>query len=140
MLLNKKIGLRLFKSNLERLILKKAVIVFFIATILFALFFESRLFLLAGLAIGGIFSIIRLGSLVNVLSGLLIRNNTNNVTMKSIASFLLTQILVAVLLFGSAMINIWLFIGVTAGILLVPTTIMINALTESFGITHNNFE
>ncbi|MFA6309492.1 MAG: hypothetical protein WC677_07120 [Clostridia bacterium] len=140
MLFIRKISTHLFESDFEKLIIKKAAILFVILTTLTLIIFNSRFYILTGLAVGGLFSLLRLGSLSNVLSGMLFLNNTRKITSKSIVSFIISQLMAAVLLICSALLNIWLFVGITTGILLVPTTIFINAITESFGITHNNFE
>ena len=37
-------------------------------------------------------------------------------------------------------LSLWAFYGFVAGILAVPLIVMINSITETFGITKNNFE
>ncbi len=47
--------------------------------------------------------------------------------------------LLTLMIIFSARAGIWMFAGTAAGISLVPAVIIINGLTESAGITHNNF-
>jgi spore maturation protein SpmA len=63
-----------------------------------------------------------------------------SVAKKSVINFLVSQAATITLLVVTMIINMGLFAGTVAGILTVPTIIFINAATEGFGITHNNFE
>ena len=58
---------------------------------------------------------------------------------KKMVVALLSQILVFVLLFITALAGVYLFFGFTAGLLLVPLVICINAFSERLGITRNQW-
>ena len=54
--------------------------------------------------------------------------------------FLSTQTLTVLFMAVSISINKWSFLGVVAGILIIPLIILINSLTEALGLSHNNFQ
>jgi fatty-acid desaturase len=58
----------------------------------------------------------------------------------SVVLFAISQLILLPLLFIAYFINQWVFAGFVTGILLVPLVIMINSITEAFGITKNHFE
>lgn len=136
----KKFELRLFKTGLERLIFRKALILLAISAVIFSVFFNSRFIIIAGLMAGSVFSIIRLKSMTSALRGMMPGKNASGAVAKNILGFVIAQMVAVVLLLCASIINFGLFAGIAFGILIVPFSIFINALTESFGITHNHFE
>jgi hypothetical protein len=96
--------------------------------------------ILAGLMLGTIFSILRFSSTSSTLSLLMIEEQRPAVVGKTIVKYILNQFSAIVLLAVSLKFSQWLFMGMVAGILMVPAVIFINGLTEGLGITHNNFE
>lgn len=134
----------MLKSKLERFLAKRVLFIFLILSINCVVFINQRWFALAGLAIGGAFSILKLGSYVWIFSKI-ISPDTGNEPLKhgvskSVINFVINQIIAIVVLFVSLKINQWFFIGTVAGILLIPFVILINSFTEALRITHNNFE
>lgn len=59
--------------------------------------------------------------------------------VKNVVVALLSQILVFALLLITALAGAYLFFGFTAGLLLVPLVICINAFSERLGITRNQW-
>lgn len=134
----------MLKSKLEKFLAKRVLFIFCVLTIYSVVFIGQRWFALAGLAIGGLFSILKLGSYVWIFSKIISPAIGNEPLKhgigKSVINFVVNQIIVLLVLFISLKINQWFFIGAVAGILLVPAAIMINSFTEALRITNNNFE
>jgi hypothetical protein len=132
---------RLFKTKLEVFILKRMLITFFLLTVVDFLFVKNWALALIGLTTGGIFRILKFSSYVFVFGSAVSANGrSSQVVLKSILVFVISQLVVLPLMYAALKINIWLFIGVVTGILLVPFVLFINSITEVLKITHNNFE
>jgi hypothetical protein len=103
---------------------------------------KEKLFILGGLAVGGVFSVLKLGSFAAVLKDYAKRLNNSGKSKSGYiaARYIINQIITITLLAVSLKINLWFFAGMTIGILLVPIVVFINGITESLKITHNNFE
>jgi hypothetical protein len=95
--------------------------------------------LLIGFYSGGALSILRYLSNAWIFS--IKQNNENKLLLhlKTIVLFFGNQILLLTLLFIYFSLNRWLFIGLIAGVLLAPFIVVINSITEVFGITKNGF-
>jgi hypothetical protein len=130
------------KSKLERFILKRALFFFILLSLLNIIFMKEKLFILGGLAVGGVFSVLKLGSFAAVLKDYAKRLNNSGKSKSGYiaARYIINQIITITLLAVSLKINLWFFAGMTIGILLVPIVVFINGITESLKITHNNFE
>jgi hypothetical protein len=134
----------LLKTKLEKFVAKRSLIFFILLAILDIVFIHRRWFLLTGLLLGGILSNLKFSSYALVFSKMIAYNNGNSQhrygTGKSIIYFIMNQLLILPVLFLALKFNLWFFIGVVAGILLVPLVLFINCITEPLKITHNNFE
>jgi len=129
----------LFKSRLEKFIAKRAAILYIILAMSDIIFIRERWIALAGLTMGGSLGLFRFSRMALMFFGLL-----------SVSKEPITGLLVLKYLFGvtgmvivlaiSLTYNRWLFVGILAGLLLVPAVIVLNGLTEALGITHNGFE
>lgn len=131
---------KLFQSKIERFLAKRVLALYIIIAAADLMLLPEKWKVLAGLTIGGIYSLFRLNSHAGTLSRLISQNKDAITKSHSMLKYLITQGLVFLLLAASLKINQWLFAGVTTGILLVMMAVMINGITESLGITHNNFE
>lgn len=141
MIFNKSMGLKnLFQSKIERFLAKRVLVLFLIIAAADILFLPEKWKVLAGLTIGGIYGLLRLNSHVVTFSRVISQNKDSITKSQSNVKYILNQIIIFSLLAASLKINQWLFAGVVAGMLLVMMVIMINGITESLGITHNNFE
>jgi len=130
----------LLKNKLELFIAKRVLIFFVILAILDMVFINQRFTAFAGLALGTILGLLRLAFMGATFSRLLLPMQNPISVRKSIARNITSQAVTAVILFASIKISIWFFIGTSIGIVLVPTVVFINSITEGLGITHNNFE
>lgn len=130
----------MLNSKLERFIIKRALFFFILLSLLDIIFIKEKLLILIGLTIGGIFSILKLGSFAAVLNSCLVRSHNSAKPKYVMLRYIVNQLLTIALLAVSLIINLWFFAGMTIGILMVPTVIFINGITESLKITHNNFE
>lgn len=88
-----------------------------------------------GILVGGFLALykVRLNSIV------ISATVTSGSTAKNSALQVLAQILVLGLLVVTIVLDMRLFIGLTAGLLLLPLFICVNAFTERLGLTHNTF-
>ena len=127
-------------NKLWKFIAKRALVLFILLSVLNIVFMEERWLILAGLALGCSFSILKLGSLINTISGIMLKSEKSDKHTGVIVKFLINQAVTIVLLAASISVSLWLFAGMTAGILLVPAAVFVNNITEILGITHNNFE
>ena len=143
----KAIGLRtsaenkeLFKSKLEKFIVKRAA-VFLIVLSAAALAFlgENGWLAFAGLFAGTLLSVVRLiGN--ELIFKAVFKLNGGKAVAGSILVFTAIQLILLPVILLVYFLNVWILYGFVAGILAVPVIVMINSITEAFGITKNNFE
>ncbi|MCR4437114.1 MAG: hypothetical protein QHH06_07505 [Clostridiales bacterium] len=101
---------------------------------------KNKWLVLGGLFCGTVFSLFRFSSMVAVYAKILSQEAKQAAVAKSVLNYVVSLVVVIALLVISMKISMSMFTGMTAGILLVPAVFFINAITEGFGITHNNFE
>ncbi|MCX7709411.1 MAG: hypothetical protein N2484_06125 [Clostridia bacterium] len=133
----------LLSTKFEKFLAKRVLIISIIVAILDIVFFYHRFIILAGLATGTVFSLLRLNSYMTTFSRLLSQASQageKKAVSKSITRFLINSALVILVLGASLNFSQDFFIGTLEGIFMVPLAIMINGITEALGITHNNFE
>jgi len=130
----------LLKGKLEIFVVKRSSVLYVFLILLDIIFVRQKWMAIAGLSLGGIFSVIRFDSTVYTSRNLLSQNNLALTARLSVLKYILTQIATILLLVTSLLLDMWFFFGVTAGILAIPLVIMINGVTEALGITHNDFE
>lgn len=130
----------MLKSKLERFLAKRVLIVLAILAVLDLILINQRWAVLIGLLIGGIFSLLRLNSMVTLISRLLSRAEVYSAGRKSILNFIINQAVIFVMFAASIKLSVYVFGGMVAGVLLVPFVILLNAITEASGITNNSFE
>ena len=122
----------MLRSSMTVFIIKRLLILFVILSIIDIIWIGQRWIVLAGLSIGMIFSVLRFDSYAMVLK----KNNAYGI----IIVFIINQVVLLPLLFIALKLNQYFFTGTVAGILLVPSVLLINSITEAFSITNNNFE
>jgi len=130
----------LLKSGLEKFIAKRAAIFYIILVILDLVIVRERWAALAGLTIGGVSGLFKFSSMASVFSALAARHSQLSPALLQLLKYLVNMTGVIILVGVSLKLNMWLFWGVLSGILLVPSVIMVNGLTEALGITHNGFK
>jgi hypothetical protein len=121
-------------------LLKRTIILFVILAIIDLIFIKKAWIVFVGLLTGYALSCIRFSFMESFYIRILATGNKNIALKKSVKNFILGQLVTIAFLVLTMIINMGLFTGAVAGILIVPTIIFINAATEGFGITHNNFE
>lgn len=130
----------LFKSKIEKFLIRRAAVLFILLAAADLAFLGSdRWPLLAGLAVGALFGACRLGC--NHWIYTKVFHTAGGKTLAgSIAAFTAAELfllpVVAIIYFFS----VFALYGFIAGVLTVPAVIMVNSITEAFGITKNNFE
>lgn len=134
----------MFKSAIERFVLKRAVIYLLILSVIALLFFQNQRLILAGLTVGAAFSVGKFTSYAWVFGKTLCESQValgrKPAAIGNMAAFIINQLILLPLLFLSYFFNHSFFAGFCAGILLVPLIILINSITEILGITKNHFE
>lgn len=68
-----------------------------------------------------------------------LRANTEQSLLHGNVAFTLSQFVLLPVIALAYFLNIWVLYGLIAGLLIIPTGIMINSITEALGITKNNF-
>lgn len=140
MILFNTMGKIFLKTKIEKFIAKRVLIVVGLLSIVTIAVLQQKWMVLTGLFAGGIFSILRFGSLSDMITSLLNGGNNQSAALRSVLSYVLSIITLVILMAASLLYNRWFAAGMITGILLVPFIIFINSLTEGLGITHNNFE
>ena len=127
-----------FTNSTEKLLMKKSILLFILTLLIFLLLFKLNIRLLFGLTIGYAVSLFRLRSLSEMIKSML--SNAEIKLVPVVIKYFVVQLLTVILLFVSAGKSLQTFFAVFAGISIITLTIMINAFTETIGITKNNFE
>lgn len=131
---------KLFKSRLNKFIVKRAtVLLILLMTVDLAFLEKNRWLVLAGLLVGAFVSVGRFSSNEWLLKKVFQLNGDKAVT-GSIVAFTLNQLILMPIIAITYFLNVWALYGLVVGFLVVPAIIMINSITEAFGITKNSFE
>jgi hypothetical protein len=130
----------LLKGKLEKFLAKRALIFFIILAFMDIVFIGQRWIVLTGLFVGLVISVLKLDITGKIYSRVLGIEGKFISVSQSMLIYVLIQILVVILLAVAIKLSVWLFFGATTGVLLVPCVILVNSLTETLRITHNNFE
>lgn len=130
----------MFRSKLEKFIVKRAAIFLILLSAADLAFLgENRWLTLAGLLAGTSLSIARL--IVNEwLFKEVFKLSGGKAAAGSILVFTAVQLVLLPVLLLLYFLSAWILYGFVAGILAVPVIVMVNSITEAFGITKNNFE
>jgi hypothetical protein len=130
----------LFESKLDKFILKRAAVLVIILTAADIAFLGgNRWFVLGGLLLGTVVSLGRMLSNEWILK-VTFKVSKGKALAGSIAAFTINQLALVPIILLAYFLNIWLFCGLIAGFLVVPAIVMMNSITEAFGITKNSFE
>lgn len=100
---------------------------------------RNRWLVLAGLLAGAFISVGRFSGNGWILKKVFQLTGDKAVT-GSIVIFTASQLVLMPVIVITYFLNVWIFYGLIAGFLNVPLVIMINSITEAFGITKNSFE
>ncbi len=114
-----------------------AVLSVLLAIVLFVIF-DQRILIPVGILLGSLLAVRKIGTYRKML------DTMGQPARKTSGLMLLLGSLYAALplliLVVAVIIDKWFFMGVTAGLLTSSTVIIINAITEQIGITHNKWE
>lgn len=134
----------MLKNKLVNFIAKRVLICSILLSIIVLIWLEHKWYTLAGLLLGSVFSVMKFGSYTWIFKRIVSDAESSlrkaKPVKRSMLGFLANQIIVFPLLLAAYYLNQWFFIGVVAGVLLVPLVLMINCVTEALKITRNNFE
>lgn len=131
-------------KKLTVFIAKRVLICYILLSIIDVVLMTQRWFILVGMFLGVVISLIRFGSYGFVFTGIVLANSVaarkGFSVFSSLAIYVINQLVLIPVLYIAFKFNQYFFAGVFIGIMLLPFTIFINSLTEALGITHNDFE
>lgn len=125
---------------LQCFIKTRIIIVYIVSIIISLILFDNRWNIVIGLTCGSVFGILKYIVASRFISNILLQREENLSLARILVKFLSLQVVTVLLMAVSIRISLWSFLGVVAGILLIPLIILINSLTEALGISHNNFQ
>lgn len=131
---------KLDDDAVHRFLTVRTLIFLIILLVLDFAFIDKKWMTAAGLIIGSIIGILKFAFMSNYISAVLMQGEKRLSKRKLFVKYLLVQFATILVLAVSILISIWLFFGVTAGILLLPFVILINIFTEALSLSHNNFQ
>lgn len=130
----------LLKSKLDHFLVKReALFLIFLTAADIAFLGENRWPALPGLLAGAFVITARLGISERIAAKTFGRN-AGKTDAARIAAYTVSQLVWVPAVVLAYFISIWTLYGFVAGALVVPLIIMMNSVTEAFGITKNNFE
>lgn len=133
----------MFVNKLEIHIAKRVLALLILLTVLDIFFINPKWITLAGLVIGGAFSLVKFRALILIFLKLLPEeeNLSKPATgRKNILSFALNYLIAFTLLIITAKISIYIFAGFAAGLLTVPFVIFIICLIQVAGKGFDKFK
>lgn len=131
---------KLLRSKLDRFILRRAAVFLLLLSAADLVFLGKNSWLaFTGLLAGTLLSIVRLvGN--EWLFKEVFKFNGGKAVAGSILVFTAIQLILLPIILLLYFLNTWILFGFVAGILAVPVIVMVNSITEAFGMTKNNFE
>ena len=129
------------KAKVLQCFIKTRIIIVYIVLIIISLtIFDNRWYIVIGLTCGSVFGILKFIGSSRFISNILSQREKNTSLARILVKFLSLQVVTVLFMVVSISVSLWSFLGVVAGILLIPLIILINSLTEALGISHNNFQ
>lgn len=125
---------------LQCFIKTRIIIVYIVLLIISLILFDNRWNIVIGLTCGVVFGILKYIGASRFISNILVQREEKLFLARILVKFLSLQVVNVLFMAVSISINLWVFLGVVAGILLIPLIILVNSLTEVLGISHNNFQ
>jgi hypothetical protein len=129
----------LFENKLELFIAKRVLLVFMILSIISLVILEKRWLVFFGLFTSSAYSVLKFSMTYSLFYKVLSPVEDVRITGLIIVKYITAQFITVILLAASLWINIWLFAGIVAGVMIIPAIILINGITEALGITHNSY-
>lgn len=126
-------------SNIFRFFLKRAGIFYTAALIICLAFGDQRLKMSVALTLGVLLSLLRLAIFDAILGVLISKASKNQAIFISIVIYLLNLVIIGITIVFALQFGIGVFIAALAGILSTMIIVMINGITEAFGITKNHY-
>lgn len=129
------------KDNILQNFIKTRIIIIYIVFVITSfMLVDNKWNIVMGLTCGLIFGIIKYISFSRFISSILIQVEKKPRFRGMFVKFLSLQVVNALLMLVSIKVSLYFFLGVVAGILLIPLIIVANSLTEALGLSHNNFQ
>lgn len=126
-------------SDFLKFFVKRVCIFYAIALIICLIFSGHRLIMIAALTVGVLISLLRFAVLESVLRHLLSGANKKRAIAINIVIYLLNLVIIGITVVFAMQFGIHTFLAALGGILSSLFVIMLNAITEAFGITQNHY-
>lgn len=122
---------RFFVNRVGILYVGSLIICFFIS--------ESRLSMIFALTAGVLFSLLRFAVLESVLKHLISLGNKKQAIIAGLVIYLLNLVIIGITVTLAMQFGVYTLIAALIGTLSILIIVMINAVTEAFGITKNQY-
>ncbi len=126
-------------SNIFRFFLKRACVFYTVALIICLAIGDQRLKMSVALTLGVLLSLLRLAIFDAILGVLIGQASKKQAVIISLVIYLLNLVIIGITIVFALQFGIQVFIAALAGILTIMIIVMINAITEAFGITKNHY-
>lgn len=130
----------LLMGKLEKFVVKRVFVFVIILGLFNLVFMRQKLVISAGLLTGSAIGVLRFKFLSVAFFKHLKNGSDDNGSKVWFIGYFTGCFLTIAALVISARLDKWFFAGVVASILIIPAIIMINGITEYFGLTNNHFE
>ena len=127
-----------FTNKTEKFLIIRSLILTLALVGFSQIIFKFNLAILLGLLIGYFVSILRLRTLTIAAQDIISSIHKKN--KGTVLKYILVQIITILVLAVAIKFSISFFLAVSAGVLTVTITIIINSFAEFLGVTRNNFE
>lgn len=126
-------------SDILIFFVKRVCILYIVFFILCLLIKEQRISMLFALTAGILFSVLRFALLEAVLKLLGGGENKTIIIIINLVIYLFNLVIIGVMIVLAMQFGVLTLIATLVGTLSIPIIIMINAITEAFGITKNQY-
>ncbi len=126
-------------SNILKFFVKRVVVFYAIALIICMVVRGPKLVMVVALTAGVLLSLLRFSVLEAVFKHLLGVAGKKRAIINNLVIYLLYIVIIGITVVLAMQFGVHSLMAALAGILSVPIIVMINAITEAFGITKNHY-
>jgi hypothetical protein len=129
----------LIKSDIFKFFVKRVCVLYFVLIIVCFLSKYQRIPMIVALTLSVLFSLLRFGILESVLRSLGNSGNKKSVIITNSVIYLFNLVIIGVMFVLAMRFGVHTLIATLVGTVSIVIVIMINAVTESLGITKNQY-
>jgi hypothetical protein len=126
-------------SNVLKFFVKRVCVFYALALLVCLIVGGQRLVMITSLTLGVFISLLRFAVLESVFRHLLGGASKNRAIFISLVIYLLNLVIIGITVVFAMQFGIYSFLAALAGTLSILIIVMINAVTEAFGITKNHY-